>query len=646
MIQIGYRAVLASLTSVVLLTATGCDQSSPPDLATAVRKPAASKANQVSPALPSGRESIYSLVNVGSIEDADALLRNVWKVPRFKDLKLPNGPAWTEDPYGEKYWRFYFYSLRPTACLLWAYFTTGRTAYLDKLIEILRSYVAYDSEDHKPDRDGMDDPHAMAFRAMVLVNTFWKLKRSGVLPEDLEKKMLRSVERIAIELKSPTNFQGGYNHGFTEALALLLISVNFPDSRSSAEYGSLARGRIEDLIRYAIDPDGVENEKSPFYHFYVFDFMVQTEQWAKANRVDLPKDFSSRLRQMIRYSTEVIWPDGSLPLLGSSVEARPAGSRTLYEQLIKRFPDFAFAVTAGQIGTAPTETATLFPASGQAILRSPATSAKPYSDNSQILMDVGPPTSPHAHDEPLAILYYSHGRELLVDSGLDTYSSGEAYNYFHGITAHNTVTADRPTKSGGWVKAGLTVAKDGWSYQSGVASVYQGVTHRRSVLLLDRDIVLVFDDLVGHQARNYEQLWHLFPGARVLENPVKTRVLDEYDNPALTVQQSDVGRTAGVRRYRGEMSPMQGWYSAEYGKAEPNNVVGFSRHGRHVQFVTVLTSGRYASADTVVRSITTPTGVQATLCVNKVAATAVIENQARTGERVSVARSGVCGDGN
>jgi hypothetical protein len=627
----------------MLVTVTGCERAAPPDIATAVARPAPIVGVETVN-LPLGRESIYSLVNAGTIGDADALLRDVWRIPRFDDVTLPGGPDWTEDPYHGKYWLFYFFSLRPTTNLLWAYYRTGDARYRDKLIEILRSYVRHDASNPPVSRLGMDDPHALAFRAMVLLNTYAKLKRSGDLPRDLDAPMLRSIARIADKLLLPINYQGSNNHGFTQAIALLLVSANLPDQPARARWAATAQSRLRQLLAYTIDPDGVENEKSPFYHFYVLDFMLQTEDWALANGVALPANFNQRAIEMARYATQIIWPNGQIPLLGSSVQLRPIRSVQIYAELMTQLPEFEFALTAGAKGAPLAERAVLFPYSGQAILRSPIETGAEYADNTQLVMDVGLPISKHAHFEALAIAYYSHGRELLPDSGLHTYNQDTAYDFFHGTTAHNTISVDGRDQDGGPIRAGRTISGDGWSYQSGSAAVYRGVLHRRSVVLLAKDVLLVVDDITGSKSHAYRQLWHLFPRARPLVNGTRVDVYDEHDTGALSITQAVTPTPLTVETYFGETAPMQGWYSDEYGLLERNHVIGYTASARSARYHTLIASGKYAGQPATVTGTGQNGRFRIRVCVGDYAAQVTIRHQAAAGEQVTVTPARACGN--
>jgi hypothetical protein len=116
---------------------------------------------------------------------------------------------------------------------------THDASYFEKLIAIMRSYVAYDRV--RP-YDGLtfDNAHASAYRTMALVQFYVKLKRDGVLPTDLEHGLLTSLQKLGNFLAVPSHFEADYNHGFNEGAALLLLADNFPTMPGASGWRQLA----------------------------------------------------------------------------------------------------------------------------------------------------------------------------------------------------------------------------------------------------------------------------------------------------------------------------------------------------------------------------------------------------------------------
>ncbi|HWI71826.1 MAG TPA: polysaccharide deacetylase family protein, partial [Baekduia sp.] len=66
---------------------------------------------------PSGKETVFDFLDVGSVARADLLLKDQFQLPRYKAVTIHH-ITWEEDPYREVYWRFNFYGLQPTVDLL------------------------------------------------------------------------------------------------------------------------------------------------------------------------------------------------------------------------------------------------------------------------------------------------------------------------------------------------------------------------------------------------------------------------------------------------------------------------------------------------------------------------------------------------
>jgi hypothetical protein len=212
--------------------------------------------------LPFGKESLYAEFNEGDAATANNLLDDVWPARCCPLPKLGWPLTWTEDPYNDAFWRFYHYGLRPEASLLYEWEATGDARYLNKLVAILRSFAAYDAI-RPVNTLTFDNNHAAAYRAMTLLNYSIKLKRAGVLPEDVRVGIEAALAKLGAFLAVPSHFEGGVNHGFNEGAALLLIADNFPAMPNAAAWRTTALSRLNGMLASTLDSDGVEIENSP-----------------------------------------------------------------------------------------------------------------------------------------------------------------------------------------------------------------------------------------------------------------------------------------------------------------------------------------------------------------------------------------------
>lgn len=618
----------------VVLVVASCSQGT---VERPVVRPAQQVAEPPTTPLPLGRESMYRLLNVGTLEAADRLLEDVWALPRHRPVQLQQPLTWTEDPFREAYWRFIFYSLRPTSDLLWSYYTTGDVRYRDKLLQTFRSFFSVDGRPRELSRPTLDNRHTAAFRAMVLVNSYGKLKRSHDLPADLDRQFTAAIGRLGAFLADPQNFEEEHNHGFTQAAALLLVAENFPRMRQAGAWRALAKRRLDNLLRQTVGSDGVQIENSPFYHFYVLDFLQEIAAWAKAHRIPLTKNMTTTIHKMMRYATYITLPNGRIPLLGASVDLDVRRNRPdLYEGLAADYPEFEFIRTGGRAGRPLRQRNVLFGSSGQSVMTSKVRSARELADQTHVIFDIGPYRTSHSHLDALSMTYYAAGRLLLPDSGLFTYQENTRdFAYFHGTRAHNTVVVDGHDQRAGKATKGRTLTGRTWSYQSGAHALYSNVVHRRSVLLLGRDLTLVVDQLASTSRHRYTQTWHLFPGAVVTGVLSTVTVDDQSGKRLLAIDQANPDPLT-LRSTSGARTPMQGWISSAYGRKSPNATLEYAATGTTTSFVTLLASGPAATASRRLAIGSRDKALTVDLCAGATRYTARITNQARPGEDVHI----------
>jgi peptidoglycan/xylan/chitin deacetylase (PgdA/CDA1 family) len=584
-----------------------------------------------------GKEVVYDFLDRYRKENADALLRDEYRLPRFAPVRIPR-VTWREDPFREVYWRFYYYSLRPAGELLAAYNASGDERYRDKLLEHLRNYTAHDRRrrDRGRDRTRFDYPYGAAFRAMVLVNAYEKLDRIGELPADLRRDLARSIDQLGSFLNERRNFQPASNQGFAEATALLLIAENFPRLDGAPIWRRVAGARLSELMDRAVDRQGVQVERSPFYHFYVLRLATELTDWAGEHGVTLPKEFRRRADAMVRFATYVTLPDGKLPLQGSSVDTNVAKLEPqVFGALGRRHPEFEYVRTGGLAGRPPAKRLAVFESSGDAFLRSDFGEPKDFDRSTHVAFNVGRERTTHAHHDALHLTYYSAGRSLLPDSGLFRFGAGSDHDFFWSTRAHNTVVVDGRDQPKGRVRQGIGATGRDWTYKSGAHSLYRGVTHTRSVVVLRRDLALVVDALSSRRPHNYDQTWHLLPGVELRRRGLDvTAVARGRWGPVWVAQAAPYGTRLTDRI--GERTPLQGWYSELYGRKQPNHALEYRVRARDARFATLITSGALAGAPAHLSLTETPDGIRATVCAGETRRVVAIARPGQRGERAAV----------
>ncbi|MFP2905759.1 alginate lyase family protein [Pyxidicoccus sp. 3LFB2] len=578
-----------------------------------------------------GKEVAYLWLDEGDRESADLLLKDTWPIPRFDPVHLPPPLTWTEDPYNEKFWRYIFYGLRPTAHLLWAFRETGDRRYRDKLIDIFKSFAA-----NKQNSAFSQDKHGTAYRAMVLVNSYWKLKHADALSWQEDMMLERLILEDAQFLEDPEHFEAGFNHGFAEAAALLLISENFPHFKSAPRWRELALARYEDLLSDIIGSDGFIIENSVYYQFYVFTQVYQLAQWSQTHGVEVSPQMWPVLERMARFASYVVQPDGRIPMLGASQRLLVRKHQpVLLARMAAVFPELAHMLTAGMCGSAPTERLAFFESSGVAVLRSSFDPALDYQAQTHLVFDMGPYRTDHSHLDALNVVLYSAGRTLLTDSGMFTEEPGEEEDYFRSTRAHNTVTVDGLDQREGHARPGLSAQGGRWLYQSGSHKLYEGVHHWRAVMLLEQDVVLVLDRLTSQDAHRFEQRWQFQPDLTVSPQGASASVTDATGKRVLQITQALPGGLS-VSTVRGATHPYDGWYSEDYEVRKAATVLVYPREGTQAHYATLFTSGLNALSPARVSALPQQDGAEVHACAAGRGYRIQVQRPGETDEAVTV----------
>lgn len=539
------------------------------------------------PLVGRGREAIYSSTDGGIVAAANALMGGVFEVPRYQPVRLPETPTWSENPYGAVYWRFEFYSLRPTLNLLYAFRTTHKAAYARRLVSLDMSFIR--SERRSP--WAWVDPHAVAFRCMSLIDTWWKLRQGHQLSEQASTVILGELEKTGLFLADPNHYQIGENHGTNEAAALYNLAVAFPGLPHAHRWLLLAKQRFEWQLKGIIDADGQLIENSPYYDFYTLEKYWEIYQYMLAQRQALPLGMAETLHSMLNFAAYILQPDSQVPLLGASLE-ETIHYHGVFASMARTDPTLLYVLTHGTKGAPPPVDSKFFPASELTVMRSGWQRGKDFDRSTYLTYNIGRYRTAHSNLDALGITLFGNGGDLLPDPGLFTYTPGPYRNYFHGTVSHNTVTVDRKSQFQGDGNAGQLVSKDGITYQSAESSLYSGVQHRRLVMLLGTDHVLVADQLSSSSVHTYRQMFHLFPGARLGKSGLTISGSGGTPRRQVTIQQlkpRGIRETSVIGR-RG--THPAGLCSDQYGVLRSCWQISYRERARRATYLTLLTIGR------------------------------------------------------
>ncbi|MBI4609211.1 MAG: alginate lyase family protein [Candidatus Rokubacteria bacterium] len=457
--------------------------------------------------------------------------------------------------------------------------------------------------------------------ALRLISWCWALflfRGSAALSRDLFAAMVGGIRAHASHVERYLSYYFSPNTHLTgEALGLFYAGVLFPELRSAGRWSELgARILVEQSERQVL-PDGVYFEESTCYQRYAVEIYLHFLILAARNGVPVSTAVSARVQRMLDFLLAVRWPDGSIPQIGDAdggwlvplAPRAPDDFRGVFSTAAAFFgrPDYAWAagVLAPEtvwlldpaalkafeaLQPAPPATAhsRLFPDGGYAVMRS-GWEARAH----QLIFDVGPLGDPvsggHGHADLLSIQCAVFGEPCLVDAGTFSYTADRRWrDFFRSTAAHSTVTVDGqeqavPAGPFAWEerpRARLLqwLSTEAFDFADAEHDAYSRlqdpVRHRRRVLFVKPRYWVLVDDLEG-AAEHLVELRFQFVQVDVGVDPSLWARAQGARGWGLFIRPfAPVALKADVRE--GELAPIQGWVSLDYGQRLPAPVLIYS----------------------------------------------------------------------
>ena len=350
------------------------------------------------------------------------------------------------------------------------------------------------------------------------------------------------------------------NHYLSNLVGLHCLSVFLEGTGMAARRHTYQR-RVEQEIKHQTYSDGGDYESSLGYHVLVMQMFTTTLLLVRASKMVSDLEFSQRLKLMYKLAGEAADLAGQLPQVGDCDDGRvelmaddlqqmlfvPAEDRNSLR--ISSLLGVGAALFGGQADETedakwyglnhPGPTAhrreravrhcgmKLFPQSGIAIARRDNLDAVFFAMPNSIAGK-----GSHTHNDKLSLVVRIAGDEVLCDSGTGCYTrDAAARNRFRSTAAHNTVVVDdceqnriSPENSALFSLADDSQVSiihaeqnDGESVFSAAHTGYRtlGITHSRTVKLVDGSLITVEDQISGTGKHRLEMNWQLSPNSHI-----------------------------------------------------------------------------------------------------------------------------------
>ena len=398
-------------------------------------------------------------------------------------------------------------------------------------------------------------------------------------------------------------------HLLGEALALYVCGIALPELAASPRRAATGRRILLAEITRQIASDGGHRERSTHYHRYALDFYLLALAVARINGDPAATEFERAVSSLATAARLLADDRGRVPHIGDD-----DGGMLL--PMTGRHPDDlrdSLAIAAAlidrpqlRIGRAPeaarwllgherlagTAPAGAQPAPRRVLQCSGALEETGYyvsrtAAADHLVIDGGPhgyQNGGHAHADALSLTFSVGGRPLFIDPGTGCYTAdAELRERFRSTALHNTVTVDgRPSSvtngpfhwsqvANGRVRRWRTTTA--FDYFDGVHDGYHPITHRRSVLSIHGDLLIVADFVEGAGVHAAATHWHVDPAWSVAVRGRHVTFSRRGRQVSLLVPHGNIETFTADRRAG------LGWHSPAYGCVEPATTLRITRDG-------------------------------------------------------------------
>lgn len=516
-----------------------------------------------------------------TIASADTILNNVFVIQNVRG-EVP----WDDDghrdwyykgPNNDREWAWLSNRHSQLGTVFSTYFKTGNPKYAEYIDLFLRDFIMK-SMPYPAEKSNTSVWRGLevAARAKQWSRIFYGLLNNENFSEATRLLMLCSLPDHAHYNR---NFHGGTNWLTMEISALATVATNFPEYKQSEEWLTYSAKTISKSMKGQIYPDGIQTELTSHYHNVAMNNFALFKDICDRANFQLPDYFNETIENMYSYIAHVVRPDGNRILnndgdRGSDVNLILKGAKKYNK------PDWEYIATNGKTGIKPKDGPSYFyPWAGQLISRSGFDANAHWS-----FFDVGPWGSGHQHNDKLHISISAYGRDLLVDAGRFAYTGEVAEKfrgYAKGTQGHNSVLINGKGQMPDVRVVDESLSTDHWKITPDFDYAWnefdryydlENVKHSRSLMYVRGEFWVVVDNVKTDKPQKIETLWHWHPTCNIKvdkDGTVSTK--NKSGNlKVIPVEKTDWK----VEVIEGQESPeIQGWYSKEYNKFEPNKAV-------------------------------------------------------------------------
>jgi uncharacterized heparinase superfamily protein len=359
------------------------------------------------------------------------------------------------------------------------------------------------------------------FLSLRIVNWLKFLARNAARAEEIGNgaqidQVLASLRVQILSLESRLEKELLANHLFKNAKALVFAGALL-EAPETNRWRVLGQRLLRQQIAEQILPDGGHIERSPMYHAWILDDLLDIQHLFESRPPLAPEcalEVSRGAKSMARYLSQIVHPDGEIPLFNDS-------------QFEVTRPTAQILADAGELCPLLSKSVEVKALSdtGYAVIRESVSKSVLIFDCGPL----GPDYQPgHGHADILSYELSLHGQRVIVDTGVSSYELGPERHYERSTAAHNTVRVDEVEQAEIW--AGFRVGRrpvvspvhfgeiEGCQFVRGEHAGYKhlNVLHSRAIIRLTNNSWFFVDTLSGKGTHKIESFVHFHPAIQLL----------------------------------------------------------------------------------------------------------------------------------
>lgn len=306
-------------------------------------------------------------------------------------------------------------------------------------------------------------PMECSLRLITWTWAFHLIRDWEGLSDDFVRLLVASIHQHLYTVdRSYSLFSSANNHLIAEASGAYVAAVYWHGLKGSKRWARRARCHLlRECVRQN-SSDGVNEEQTFAYQFFVWDLLVLPALYARALAEDFPPSYWHRIERMAEFMAWASDGEGNTPNIGDQDDGvaihlggdhnKPLSNMLAVAAGIFGRGDF-LSRAGGQVteqaawllpGPFPKPvvgewTSHAFPEGGYCVVRSNTEAVREFF----LLFDVGPNgdavTGVHGHADALSVILHLGGQPFFVDPGTFSYQDTPLRHYFRATAQHNTL---------------------------------------------------------------------------------------------------------------------------------------------------------------------------------------------------------------